>query len=84
MFTSVFSKVRPPFERYNTNFTSVSSTKINEIEKSLLDTYLEFQSHLRFPIANAVLKMFNQVTMTALEESIQDFLDDLKIYLMQE
>ncbi|VDL45971.1 unnamed protein product [Hymenolepis diminuta] len=54
------------------------------ILRSLLDTYLEFQSHLRFPIANAVLKMFNQVTMTALEESIQDFLDDLKIYLMQE
>ncbi|KAM3184109.1 hypothetical protein ACTXT7_009036 [Hymenolepis weldensis] len=72
MFTGVFSKV------------SESSTKIDEIEKSLLDTYLEFQSHLRFPIANAALNMFNQVTLTALEDLIQDFLDDLKVYLMQE
>nr|CDS28348.2 tetratricopeptide repeat protein 18 [Hymenolepis microstoma] len=54
------------------------------MSRSLLDKYLEFQSHLRFPIANAALNMFDQITLASLEDLIQDFLDDLKVHLMQE
>ncbi|VDN98686.1 unnamed protein product [Rodentolepis nana] len=71
MFTDVFSKVSHVMECYF-------------VIRSLLDKYLEFQSHLRFPIADAALEMFDQATMTSLEDLIQDFLDDLKVYLMQE
>ncbi|VDK38704.1 unnamed protein product [Taenia asiatica] len=52
--------------------------------RALEDIYLDFQSHLRFPIAADVRKCLSEITEPSLQGCIQNFLGDLKVYLMQE
>uniref|UniRef100_A0A5K3FLI9 TPR_REGION domain-containing protein n=1 Tax=Mesocestoides corti TaxID=53468 RepID=A0A5K3FLI9_MESCO len=80
MVSGIFSHVRPPFEDYSTDHKQDCNIP-SSIE---WNTYLDFQKHLRFPIAASVAKEFTDLTEASLQEAIQKFLNDLQVYLLKE
>ncbi|KAM7541352.1 hypothetical protein Aperf_G00000044102 [Anoplocephala perfoliata] len=90
MFTDILDKFRPPFSihgRCNEEHSqSVSDETDRQMPSSehLANAYLEFQSHLQFPIAAEVSEKFFDLTEPVLEDLIQNFLDDLKVNLIQQ
>ncbi|KAL5103871.1 Cilia and flagella-associated protein 70 [Taenia crassiceps] len=84
LLSDVFSHVRPPFERLGVGNEASGSFNFAPNERALEDIYLDFQSHLHFPIAADVRKCFAEITESLLQDCIQNFLGDLKVRLMQE